>query len=852
MPKYSLVLILLLALSSALLSLTADLPAPLTATGNPELYTSINTKAKANLVNMPASLSKPYKAMLRKHPDVLMAFLIAYESNAVLAEANPKDVQSNYDQTVKLLQIDGLNYSPELFLSYIAKQTVSDERITAYRELLFSDGLEQIMRDNPVVLDRYRAVSLWSVENLVFNQTSGRDQSPYDITQKSLVGRCEEMQILFVAACRIVGIPARPASTPYWAHMDNNHAWAEVYLDGKWIYTGDMDSAYFPNQTWFSAMVDKTVLILTEGSLPADGEEILSRDDSGAVINSTRNYLGDRTRKLNLKILDGSGNPAPETTVSIMVYNWSSLRPIYRTQTDQNGELSISVGKGAFYALAFKDSLRTLIPISSGSDSIINREATLGKEDMKSTMLMEYPGNAFDWQPAPETWNEGVRLAKAKWQSKVNAYTNRAMPITIPPSDSLLTELWIACRYNQDAFSRFVDIYHTGESISSDFVSYLLNADPKFLWQASADQFDALYRFYLQHIQYAKTLDEQAIEALLSPTVYYEELPQPFYHRGKAYLYPRYFYSKASTPEQKLNQTIAMLQKRYKIDNTRAMSGLLRLDLAARSKYLYLYQLKILACSALRANGIPADFSRAADLINVFIDGQWKYYSITKNQYANQSPTPELDKHLPAQIQIVNTAGLPVDIQTKHIQFSFYRDGSFYPVNQQLTFGGNGRFEGVYPAGDYLVQIGYRISDSKTFYSIAPLRLEEKAPTCQITIQDYEQNWEQAPQELLAVATELQKQGIKIAILGNYQQENSMRLYAKLAETGSAFRLIGTQAIETISATHADKYLVSPEWAKIIARDPDKQYRTYTLYQATDGTWKMYEGLWESLPKEKN
>jgi hypothetical protein len=849
MPKYLILFILLFTLSTALFALSTELPAALTASGNPELFNSISAKAKANLKNMPASLSKPYKTMLRKHPDILMAFLIAYESNAVLAEANPRDVQSNYNQTVQLLQLDGMNYSPELFLSYIAKQTVSDERITPYRELLFAEGLQQIMISNPVILDRYRAVSLWSVENLVFQQTSGRDQSPYDITQKSIVGRCEEMQILFVAACRVAGIPARPASTPYWAHMDNNHAWAEVFMDGKWIYTGDMDAAYFPNQTWFSAMVDKTILILTEGSIPADGEEILYQDDSGAVINSTRNYLGERTRTLNLKIRDEKGNPVPETTVSIMVYNWSSLRPILRAQTDQNGELSLSVGKGAFYVLAYKDSLRTLIPISSESTSIINREATLGTEDMKSTMLMEYPGNAFDWQQAPETWNEGVRLAKSKWQSKVKSYTDRALPLAISPSDSLLAELWIACKHNQDAFADFLELHQSGPAIASDFASYLLSADPKFLWQARADQFEALYRFYLEQHDFIQTLNDQALEALLSPTVHYEELPEPFYYKGKPNLYPRYFISPAASPEQRLEQTIAMLLKRYKLDGKRAMSGLLRLDLAAASKYLYLYQLKILACSALRANGIPADFSRAADLINVYIDGQWKYYSITNNKYADQSSTTAIDANLTAIIQIVDSDGIPVDIH--QVQLSFYRDGSFYPVNQQPAFVGNGRFEGEYPAGEYLVQVGYRISDSKTFYSIAPLTLSENTATntCRIRIEGYEQNWDNVPEELMPIAAELQKQGLKIAILGRYQQENTMRLYIKLEATGKSFVLVDAQAAETISPEHTNYFIVSPEWAKIIARDPDKQYRNYTLYLSEDGTWKIYEGLWESLPK---
>ena len=290
MPRIILFTLLMLFLVTALFSTPANLPAPLTATGNPQFYQTMHDKALANLTSLPKSLAKPYKAMLRQYPDILMAFLIAYESNAVLAEANPRDVEDNYLQTVNLLQIDGLNYSPEMFLSYVAKQSVSDEPITPYRKAFLKDDMQRILDGNQSDIDKYRASTLWCVSRLQFQQTSGRDQSPLDITERSLIGRCEEMQILYVAAARTVGLPARPASAPWWAHMDNNHAWAEVFLDGAWHYTGDMDSAYFPDQTWFSGMIDKTVLILADGSLASEKDEILASVRYDTVINSTRNY----------------------------------------------------------------------------------------------------------------------------------------------------------------------------------------------------------------------------------------------------------------------------------------------------------------------------------------------------------------------------------------------------------------------------------------------------------------------------------------------------------------------------------------------------------------------------------
>jgi len=115
------------------------------------------------------------------------------------------------------------------------------------------DGLAHALE----IEDLHRALSRDGVvvrgKSSISSRPAGRDQTPLDITQKSLYGRCEEMQILFVAAARTVGLPSRAASTPWWAHMDNKSRlgggisrWTGGFTPVIW------DAAYFPNQTWFS------------------------------------------------------------------------------------------------------------------------------------------------------------------------------------------------------------------------------------------------------------------------------------------------------------------------------------------------------------------------------------------------------------------------------------------------------------------------------------------------------------------------------------------------------------------------------------------------------------------------
>ncbi|HQQ68237.1 MAG TPA: transglutaminase domain-containing protein, partial [Candidatus Cloacimonadota bacterium] len=367
MKRVAFILILLHLLTG----LFAFLPSSLSRQGNPVLYERLMPKAKANIKQLPAPQRKQYKKLLKQYDDILMAYLIAYESNATLAPADPDDLFSNYRELRLYLDKEGLHYLPEIFLSYVAKQSVSDEPLTAYRKAMLDDGLREVLDGNSDILQRYRATASWCVEKLKFQQTSGRDQSPLDITQKSLVGRCEEMQILFVAAARTVGIPARPASTPWWAHIDNNHAWAEVYLNGEWAYTGDMDAAYHPNQTWFSGLIDKTVLILADGSMPTPQDEILAEGDYDVLINSTRNYAKERTREIKVSVTDESGQAVDNAIVSVLVFNWGSLRTLSSLFTDNEGNLKFSAGRGAFYLSAYKDGKQALAQVESDTLSTV-------------------------------------------------------------------------------------------------------------------------------------------------------------------------------------------------------------------------------------------------------------------------------------------------------------------------------------------------------------------------------------------------------------------------------------------------------------------------------------------------
>ena len=824
------------------LSLVAEIPFALTSLGKPRLYIDLKNKAQKNLDKLSFSGKREYGRLLRNYPDILMAYLIAYEPDSSLENTPPATIISNYEAIVNLLNKQGLQYSPEIFLAYVAKQAVSDEPITPYRKAMLADGLQEIIDKYPDPLDRYRQTALWCVQRLRFQPTSGRDQSPLDITSKSLLGRCEEMQILFVAAARVVGLPARAASTPWWAHMDNNHAWAEVYLDGAWHYTGDMDGAYHPDQTWFSGMIDKTVLILADGNLAPKGEEVLYEGEYDAIINSTPNYAKDRIRKLHAVVVDSLGNRVKQAQVGIMVYNWYSLRSLVVVETDDQGVLDISVGRGAFYLFVSKDDLCALEPIASGSEPTMDRLIILTRKDLEpQSAILEYPSNQMDWKPNPPEWNTASDAAKAKLNAALEAFATRPAPAFASPADSLFMAVYHETRANYAEFDRFIAKYYP---LESEFLQLLADGDPKLLWQADSNLFEALYLFYRdKHSRFAQ-LSKEDRQLLFDPTVYYEDLPEPLTSwDNKPLLYPKSFDIKAKGEPASVKKLIDKMAKRYTIDPKKALSGLLPLHVSYDRKYLTNLQFRILCVSALRANGIPADLARIPDLISVLIDGDWQYYNVIKNKTADLSSNSETETNT-LTLNLTDSADNPLHIPSEQISFSVLRSGMLYQMNVEIEYSGNGIYTAKLPRQDIYLQVGYRISDSKTGFYLRHIPADQPESSLSLTLFSYPRNWEPATQDIVSILDGVETSGKDIILIGNYDQENSMRMADKLRNANKNFLMLGYLP----SPVPDQDYRVAPAWKAMQTANSRTASRTITLIRSANGEWQYYEGMWDKLP----
>ena len=117
--------------------------------------------------------------------------------------------------------------------------------------------------------------------------------------------------------------------------------------------------------------------------------------------------------------------------------------------------------------------------------------------------------------------------------------------------------------------------------------------------------------------------------------------------------------------------------------------------------------------------------------------------------------------------------------------------------------------------------------------------------TLEITAPQYPSTWEHAPEDFVILLEDTISEDVNLVILGNHDQENSLRVAQKLVDLDLDFNFIGyTQQ----GSRRVPNYIFSPTWQSYVREDETLKLRTITLYKDAEG-WKMYDGLWDKLPR---
>ena len=237
------------------------------------------------------------------------------------------------------------------FKHFVLPIRVNNENLDDFRMAYYEE-----LRDRVKDLSMYDAVlevNHWCHEKVNYKGSDSRTSSPM-ATIKTSWGRCGEESTLLVSALRAVCIPARQVYVPRWAHCDDNHAWVEAWVDGKWHFLGACEPEPVLDLGWFNAPASRALLVHTRVLGDYDGpEEVISKTLYYTEINVIENYAV--TAKLNVKVVDRYGNAVTDALVDFKIYNYSEYHTVATKRTDNQGETWLTAGLGTMMVYASKD-----------------------------------------------------------------------------------------------------------------------------------------------------------------------------------------------------------------------------------------------------------------------------------------------------------------------------------------------------------------------------------------------------------------------------------------------------------------------------------------------------------------
>ncbi|MBQ4221612.1 MAG: transglutaminase domain-containing protein, partial [Bacteroidales bacterium] len=286
----------------------------------------------------------------RSDADAYVNFLYANMPHPDFAAQPLAYWQANVEKTLEVRERMGWDIPEREFRHFVLPLRVNNEPLDDFRTL-YADSL--CARVAGMTLEQAALeINHWCHEMATYQPSDGRTSSPLQTIQRG-VGRCGEESTLAVAALRAAGIPARQVYTPRWAHTDDNHAWVEVFVDGKWQFMGACEPEPRLNMAWFTAPVSRALILHTKvfGDYHGD-EDVIERTPCYTEINVIRGYVP--ARRSVVTVVDAGGKPVADARVEFKIYNYGEYYTVATYQTDRKGQAALDMGCGDMVAWASK------------------------------------------------------------------------------------------------------------------------------------------------------------------------------------------------------------------------------------------------------------------------------------------------------------------------------------------------------------------------------------------------------------------------------------------------------------------------------------------------------------------
>lgn len=251
------------------------------------------------------------------------------------------------------------------FMHFVLPVRVNNENLDESRRIFYNELKNRVQHLS--MYDAVLEVNHWCHEKVTYQPSDARTSSPL-ASVKTAYGRCGEESTLLVAALRAVGIPARQVYTPRWAHTDDNHAWVEAWVDGKWYFLGACEPEPVLNKAWFNSSASRGMMMHTKVFGRYDGpEQVLGRTPCYTEINVTSHYAP--VSDVQVKVVNKRGAPVPGARVQFKVYNYAEFYTLASLQADSTGQVRLSLGRGDIMVWADHQGTFGFSKVSVGKDS---------------------------------------------------------------------------------------------------------------------------------------------------------------------------------------------------------------------------------------------------------------------------------------------------------------------------------------------------------------------------------------------------------------------------------------------------------------------------------------------------
>lgn len=276
--------------------------------------------------------------------------------------------EENVRKTLEVRDRMNWNIPDREFRHFVLPLRVNNEDLDNFR-LVYADTLCSRVKGLSLA-EAALEINHWCHEQATYKPSDARTLGPEALV-KSGSGRCGEESVLAVSALRAAGIPARQVYTPRWAHTDDNHAWVEVWVDGKWHFMGACEPEPVLDLAWFNSPVSRAMLLHTKvfGNSYDGDEDVIDRKGAYTEINVIKGYIP--ARRNTVTVCDLEGNPVADADVEFKIYNYAEFYTVARYRTDSEGKASLDTGLGDVIVWASKGNKYGIGVVSSENGKVV-------------------------------------------------------------------------------------------------------------------------------------------------------------------------------------------------------------------------------------------------------------------------------------------------------------------------------------------------------------------------------------------------------------------------------------------------------------------------------------------------